>query len=168
MLVQELTAIQAQIRELEAQKEKQLEAEGQDGCRLTREQVGSQLQDQLLALLGTSYEFADTFRRLITEFRVVPVQALDTPFVRPRGRLTISFGRLRDGPGEGPGGEAISTVIDLFEPPEHIRWLNSCTRMKAENPKHSLKRIALRLGIGHMTVKRALGYAQTDDGSRND
>lgn len=156
VLVQELTAIQAQIRELEAQKEMQVEAEGQDGCRLTREQVGSQLQDQLLALLRTSYEFADTFRRLITEFRVVPVQALDTPFVRPRGILTISFGRLRD----GPGGEAITTVIDLFEPPEHIRWLNSCTRMKAETPQHSLKRIALRLGIGHMTVKRALGYAR--------
>jgi hypothetical protein len=156
VLVQELTAIQAQIRELGAQKEQQAEAEGRDRCRLTREQVGSQLKDQLLALLRTSYEFADTFRRLITEFRIVPVQALDTPLVRPRGKLTISFGHMRD----GPGGEAISTVIDLFEPPEHIRWLNSCIALKAENPKYSLKRIALRVGIGHMTVKRALAYAR--------
>ncbi len=160
VLVQELTAIQAQIRELEAQKENQAEAEGQDGCQLTREQVGSQLQDQLLALLRSSYEFADTFRRLITEFRIVPVQALDTPFVRPRARLTINFGRLRDGPPEGCGEQAVASAIDLFEPPEQIRWLNSCIALKAENPKHSLKRIALRLGIGHMTVKRALAYAR--------
>ena len=97
-LLQELTAIQGQIRELEAQKEQQVEAEGQDGCRLTREQVGSQLRDQLHALFRTSYAFADMFRRLITEFRIVPVQALDTPLVRPRAWLTVDFGPLRDGP----------------------------------------------------------------------
>ena len=47
----------------------------------------------------------------------------------------------------------------MGEPKEHIRWLNSCITLKADNPKHSLKTIALGLGIGHMTVKRALGYA---------
>ena len=120
VLVQELTAIQAQIRELEAQKKKQAEAGGQDACRLTREQVNSELQHHLHALLRTSYEFADTLRRLITEFRIVPVQALDTPLVRPRAFLTINLGRLRDGPANGPGEHPVSTVIDVFEPPEHI------------------------------------------------
>jgi DNA invertase Pin-like site-specific DNA recombinase len=160
VLLQELAAIQAEMRQLEAQKRQPTEAESRDSCRLTREQIGSDLKNLLLAQLRTSYEFADTFRRWITEFRIVPVQALDTPFVRPRARLTVNFGRLRDGPAEGSGEQAVSTVIDLFEPPEHIRWLNSCIGLKAENPKHSLKRIALQLGIGHMTVKRALGYAR--------
>ena len=160
VLVQELTAIQVQIGELKAQTEKQADADGQDTCPRTRAQVGSQLEEQLRALLGTSYEFADVFRSLFTEFRIVPVQALDTPLVRPRARLTINLARLRDGPEEGHGEQAISTFIDLFEPPEHIRWLTSCVGLKAENPKHSLKRIALRLGIGHMTVKRALAYAR--------
>jgi site-specific DNA recombinase len=158
VLVRELTSIQVEMRELEAQKGQ--EEAAQDGRQLTREQVGSQLKDHLLALLRTSYEFADTFRRLITEFQIVPVQALDTPLVRPRARLTINLGRLRDGPAEGSGEQTVSTVIDLFEPPEHIRWLNSCLGLKAEDPKLSLKRIAMRLDIGHMTVKRALGYAR--------
>jgi len=43
-LVQELTAIQVQIGELRAQKEKQADADGQDTCRLTRAQVGLQLE----------------------------------------------------------------------------------------------------------------------------
>jgi hypothetical protein len=158
VLLEQLTAIQVDLRKLKAQQEQ--EAEAQDGQRLTRDQVRSQLKDQFLALLRTSYEFAVTFRHLFTEFRIVPIQALDTPLVRPRARLTISFGRLRDGPPEGSDEHAVSSVIDLFEPPEHIRWLRSCMELKTRNPRHSLKRIAGLLGIGHMTVKRALGYAR--------
>jgi hypothetical protein len=51
-------------------------------------------------------------------------------------------------------------VLDLFDPPEHIRWFEACTLLKADDPKRSLKQIAARLGIGHMTVKRALSYAR--------
>ncbi len=159
-LIDELTAVNEEMQELETQKASQADTKRRDECPPTTEQVESQLNDRLLALLGASYEFADIFRGLISEFRIVPVQALDTPLVRPRARLTLRLRHLRDGPGEQVETETVSTAIDLFEPPEHIRWLNSCTSLKVASPKSSLKRIAAQLGIGHMTAKRALDYAR--------
>jgi site-specific DNA recombinase len=159
-LIDELTAVNAEMQALETQKANQADANRRDESPPTNEQVESQLNDRLLALLGASYEFADTFRGLIPQFRILPVQALDTPLVRPRARLTLLLGHLRDGPGEQVETETVSTEIDLFEPPEHIRWLNSCASLKVASPQSSLKRIAAQLGIGHMTAKRALDYAR--------
>jgi hypothetical protein len=160
VLVQELKAIETQIAELEVRKSELVGEEVQVESRLTREQVDLQLNDHLLALLGTSYELGDALRRAITEFAIFPVQALDTPAVRPRARLTLDLERLGETVPRGKQAVVASTVLDLFEPPEHIRWIDFCMTLKDENPKLSLKHIAARLGIGHMTVKRALGYAR--------
>jgi DNA invertase Pin-like site-specific DNA recombinase len=160
VLVQELKAIETQIAELEVRKTELVGEELQVESRLTREQVDSQLNDHLLSLLGTSYELGDVLRRTITEFAIFPVQALDTPAVRPRARLTLDLERLGETVPRGKQAAVASTVLDLFEPPEHIRWIDFCMTLKDENPKLSLKQIAARLGIGHMTVKRALGYAR--------
>jgi hypothetical protein len=72
----------------------------------------------------------------------------------------VDFERLRETVSRGEQAAAASTVLDLFEPPVHIRWLDVCVMLKQENSTLSLKQIAARLGIGHMTVKRALGYAR--------
>jgi hypothetical protein len=160
VLVQELKAIETQIAELEVRKSELVSKEVQVESRLTREQVDSQLNDHLLALLGTSYELGDVLRRAITEFAVFPVQALDTPAVRPRARFALDLERLSETASRGKRAAVASTVLDLFEPPEHIRWLNFCVSLKQEDPTLSLKKIAAHLGIGHMTVKRALGYAR--------
>jgi hypothetical protein len=83
----------------------------------------------------------------------------DTPAVRPRAKLRVDFQHLRDGPPEAEeAAEAAS--LDLFEPPEHIRWLDACSTIKAVSPTFSLQQIAAQLGVGRMTVKRALGYAR--------
>jgi DNA invertase Pin-like site-specific DNA recombinase len=159
VLVQELEAIKTQIAALEVRKGELADEETKVESRLTREQVNSQLNDHLLALLGTSYELGDVIRRAITEFAVFPVQALDTPAVRPRARFTLDFERLSETESRGAQAAAASAVLDLFEVPEHIRWLDFCVTLKQEHSTFSLKQIAARLGIGHMTVKRALSYA---------
>jgi len=158
VLIKELSAVQAELDELQARRAEQTEAESQESSGLTREQVSLQLNDCLIGLLDTSYEFADVFRCLFSEFLIVPVQALDTPAVRPRARLTLNLERLRNGPPEAQSA-AESTTLDLFVPPAHIHWLEACMAHREHSPKRSLKQIAARLGIGHMTVKRALGYA---------
>jgi hypothetical protein len=158
VLIKELSAIQAELDELQARRAEQTDAESQESSGLTRDQVTLQLKDYLIGLLGRSYEFADVFRGLFSKFLIIPVQALDTPAVRPRARLTLNLGRLRNGPPEAQTA-AESTSLDLFEPPAHIRWLGACLAHREHSPRLSLKQIAARLGIGHMTVKRALGYA---------
>jgi hypothetical protein len=160
VLVQELKAIENQIAELEVRKSDIVRKEVQVESRLTREQVDLQLNDHLLALLGTSYELGDVLRRAMTEFSIFPVQALDTPAVRPRARFTLDFERLSEIASSGKRAATASTGLDLFEPPEHIRWLDVCATLRLEAPTLSLKRIAAQLGIGHMTVKRAQGYAR--------
>jgi DNA invertase Pin-like site-specific DNA recombinase len=160
VLVQELEAIETQIAALKVRKGELADEEAKVESRLTREQVNSQLNDHLLALLGTSYELGDVIRRAITEFAVFPVQALDTPAVRPRARFALDFEGLSETAPKGEQASAASAVFDLFEPPEHIRWLDFCVTLKQENPTLSLKKIAAHLGIGHMTVRRALGYAR--------
>jgi site-specific DNA recombinase len=159
VLVQELKAIETQIAELEVRKSELVDKELQVESRLTREQVDLQLKDHLLALLGTSYELGDVLRRAITEFAIFPVQALDTPAVRPRARFMLDFERLSETASREARAAAASTVLDLFEPPEHIRWLDACVALREDDATPSLKQIAARLGIGHMTVKRALDYA---------
>jgi DNA invertase Pin-like site-specific DNA recombinase len=165
-LIDELMAVNEQIQELETQKANQANAKRHDDGLPAIELIEVHLKDRLLALLGASYEFGDTFLGLIPEFRIVPVQALDTPLVRPRAKLTLRLSHLRDVPGEQVETETVSTAIDLFEPPEHIRWLNSCASLKVASPRSSLKRIAAQLGIGHMTAKRALDYARLMEAAR--
>jgi DNA invertase Pin-like site-specific DNA recombinase len=159
VLVKELASVQAEVEGLQARKRKETEAESQSAPPVTREQLAANLKDYVISLLRTSYEFADVFRGLFSEFVIFPVQALDTPAVWPRGRLELNLEPLRAGPTEPPSARA-STTLDLFNPPEHIRWLDACRALKADSPKLSLKRIAAQLGIGHMTVKRALSYAR--------
>ena len=52
--------------------------------------------------------------------------------------------------------------LDLFDKPDPIKFLPQCVAAKWGSPekkkKTSLRRIANELGIGYMTVKRALRY----------
>ncbi len=159
VLVKELASLQGELLELQARRRSDAEAEIQTRPAVTREQLALNPQHYVISLLRTSYEFADFFRSLFSGFVVFPVQALDTPVVRPRGRLELNLDRLRAGPVE-PSSGPVSIMLDLFEPPEHIRWIDACRALKEENPKLSLKRIAAQLPIGHMTVQRALTCAR--------
>jgi hypothetical protein len=108
-------------------------------------------------LAERSCEFADLLRRLLPVFVVVPVQALDTPQVRPRARVTLS---LRAWAAEGEAAPEASAELDLFEPPAHVRHLPACLAAKRARPNASLNDLEVELGVNRMTVKRALDYAR--------
>lgn len=117
----------------------------------------------LLELARTSFEFGDLMRKVFPKFVIHPVQALDSGLVRPRAHLTLDVaGILPLKRLAGDGVETETVVIDLFDPPLHIKHLVAVTALKAEKAqakqKHSLEILARELKIGRMTVKRALTY----------
>lgn len=61
---------------------------------------------------------------------------------------------------ENPVPLDVHGVLDLFEPPQHIRHMAECLAMKRSEPRLTLREIARRMGINYMTVKRSLDYAR--------
>jgi site-specific DNA recombinase len=129
----------------------------------TRAEVDRDLEAALRVMARTSFEFAEMMRRVIPEFVIQPVQALDSGLVRPRAKLTLRLTALKDGGDDSgvgplPTGDVLA-VIDLFKPPVHIRAIPACVAAKQADPRLSLDKIAHRTENGRMTVKRALAYA---------
>lgn len=56
---------------------------------LTREEVETRIDEAVLHLARTSYEFGALMRRTFPDFVMIPVQALDTLQVRPRLKLVL-------------------------------------------------------------------------------
>lgn len=96
-------------------------------------------------------------RRLIPEFVIQPVQALDCPQVRPQAKLTLSNAAWTRS-GEEP--VSVHAVLDLFDPPVHIRHLPECVRAKNQSPDDSVHALSEKLGLNQNTVYRALRYAE--------
>lgn len=119
--------------------------------------VAGHLQDVLERLARESFEFADVLRRVFPSFRICPVQALDTPQVRPKGKVRFDARCLTGGQETQ---EDVQFELELFVPPQHILHLAACVAARRQVPQPSLRAIAERLGIGYMTVKRALAYAR--------
>jgi DNA invertase Pin-like site-specific DNA recombinase len=122
----------------------------------SQDEVAGQLPRVLRELAETSFEFADCLRRMIPYFAIVPVQALHAPSVHPRAKLTLRLPKEK----HADASCDIPAVIDLFDPPAHIKHLPACVSLHQAEPALTLKQIAGRLEIGHMTVKRALDYAR--------
>jgi site-specific DNA recombinase len=163
-LVQKLQSVEQSLQQARAAQtaESVSHAGGQNEI-LSREHVEANLSDTLCSLLHGSCHFADWMRQLVPIFVVHPVQALDSGQVRPRAILTARW-RAAVGVTEAEQGkgaeEDVEVILDLFEPPLHIRHLPQCVAAKQEHPHLSLKGIAQLLGINHMTVKRAFDYAR--------
>lgn len=116
--------------------------------------------DQILdSLAKESFEFADLLRKLFPRFTVCPVQALDTPQVRPVGKFRFDPSALLPDPTTVAGSE-IELELELFVPPQHIRHVGDCVAATQAGPKQSLRTVAATLGLNYMTVKRALAYAR--------
>ena len=118
----------------------------------------------LQALAATSFDFADVLRSVLPEFVIWPAQALDTAQVRPRAKFTLRLSAMAipvvvQGD-ENPVPLDVHGVLDLFEPPQHIRHMAECLAMKRSEPRLTLREIARRMGINYMTVKRSLDYAR--------
>jgi hypothetical protein len=154
-LVEELAVVEADIAEAIEKKKRWDEEAEAAGVICSRDEVAERIDEVVELLARTSYDFADLLRRLIPEFVIQPVQALDCPFIRPRARITLRLDAWAE-PGEAPVEE--STTIDLFEPPVHIKHVEACVAARATSPRAGLRAIAKTLGIGYMTVKRSLAY----------
>jgi hypothetical protein len=77
-----------------------------------KDEIGPQLSVTLEALVRSSFDFADLLRRLLPTFVIQPVQALDTPQIRPRGRLHASMGQFAE---SGPVENFVSVGrMDVF------------------------------------------------------
>ncbi len=125
------------------------------GGLLSYEDVSTRLEEVLLCLANSSFEFTDIMRRMVPEFTIVPVQALDCAQIRPRARLTMRLGPPACGD-QADVGEIVT--LDLFDPPVHVQHLKACVATKKEKPSATYKEIAHKLGTSYMTVKRAFDY----------
>lgn len=166
----QLTALLERLRSVEAALEKARAVQAVDPASLphkpsppSKGEVEQALPETLARLAGSSFEFAATLRKIFPQFLVQSVQALDSGQVRPRGKLIFRPAALAHAAGASDGtmtGEDLHVTLDLFDPPEHIAHLPQCLQAREAHPELSLKRIAILLGINHMTVKRAFDYAK--------
>lgn len=161
----ELTVLLAKLKSVEQEVrvlERQLKADKRHEARpsLKQAEIDSHLEGLLLDVAGASFDFTDLMRRIFTEFVIHPVQDIKTGQIRPRGKLKLSLTPLT-GSDESPDSEAqVPVVLDLFDPPLHVKHLKTCVEATRQHPEWSLKRIAKELGINHMTVKRAFDYSR--------
>jgi hypothetical protein len=160
-LLEKLQGVEDALQQARSAQLAEQQRSAESGGLPTKEQIDEMLPELLLRLVGSSFEFADLMRRIFPQFVIQPVQALDTPLVRPRAKLTFRPGSLvGNRPANGAEIADTQVTIDLFEWPVHIRHMSSCLAAKAESPHLSLKKIATQLGINYMTVKRSLDYAR--------
>lgn len=121
----------------------------------TRDEVDSDLEPALIELAKRSYEFGDLMKHILSEFVIIPVQFVETGYIRPRARITLSIDR----PDQEGGPIGVAKVFDLFDPPQHVVHLRLCTEIKKLRPDASLAEIAELAGVNRMTVKRTLDLA---------
>ena len=127
----------------------------------SKKQIEEDLHSTLIRLASSSFQFADLLRRVFPVFIVEPIQALDTPLVRARAKLTFRPSTLvNNGAGDSAELAEAQVKLNLFDPPIHIRHMSACLAAKMEAPRLSLKKLAAKLGINYMTVKRALDYSR--------
>jgi DNA invertase Pin-like site-specific DNA recombinase len=163
-LVNESHRVDALLKELRKKQAIQASKSVDSASFDSRADVENRFPEALTLVARTSFGFADLLRTLFPKVLVQPVQALDTCQVRPRGKLTFrppgaaSKQAMEQDTAEPT--EDITIVLDFFKTPEHIENVPPCRSYKAEHPHHSLKRVAAAVGIGPMTVKRAMDYAR--------
>lgn len=147
-----LKAAEQELAECEAERDVAGRVQDEVGPELSREDIEDQIDEVVIQLAKSSYDFAAFLRRALPNLVVVPVQALDTPQVRPRVVWTL--------PAAVPGGEPIVITVDAFEPGLHITHALNCQSLKAERPELTLEQIGSRVDIGKQRVHQALQYAQ--------
>jgi site-specific DNA recombinase len=163
-LIEQLAGVEEALKVAQRRQAEGEQAEKSSATWGARAEVEQDLEAALGVMARTSFEFAELIRRVIPEFVIQPVQALDSGLVRPRAKLTLRLSALKDGGdvgGEGPPSTGdVAAVIDLFEPSVHIRAIPACVGARRADPSLSLDKIAGQTTNGRMTVKRALAYAR--------
>jgi hypothetical protein len=163
-LVGQLAKVEKELQGARQRRTTQTPGDPSDLGLDTRADVERHLTHALQEVARNSFAFADLMRRIIPEFLIQPVQALDSGLVRPRARLVLRLAALAERPGTSdptlPQAGDVAMVLDLFEPPKHIAAIPACVAAKRSDPQPTLDDIANRLGLNRMTVKRALDYSR--------
>ncbi len=161
-LVKQLSDIETQLTA--ASKKAKRKKESERATPQSRKELELDPRATLLELAATNFAFANFVRKIIPNFLVRPVQALDTGLVRPQGVITLDFGAMFKDSDPMKSTPSEQVIVDLFDPPKHIQAVKSVMALKqkkeASGQKASLKIIGRELGINHMTVKRAISYAR--------
>jgi hypothetical protein len=158
-LVKDVNDISSQLRRKKLDLE-QIQDAPEDEV-LTDEQILDQLEVVLIRLIDTSFEMAEVLRQLIDHCEIIPVQALDSGLVRARAKIV--FRTMAFGPDESLVEGREEMIVDLFESPVHIAFLQDAVKLRGQTPRPTLKQIGAKLGTSYMTVKRALGYKKLMD-----
>jgi site-specific DNA recombinase len=156
-LVKQSKATDSKIKKARKEEEQETACLRQELTVISREELATRPLEGTLAVARRSAPFAVFLRRLFPRLEIIPVQSLDRGRIGPRARIALRLAELRQGI-DAP--DEIQAEIDLFDPPEHIKHLKACLAEKVADPNLTLKQIATKLNIGHMTVKRALDYAE--------
>jgi len=156
-LVAESAAVDAELKEARLEAARLLQQARETNEYVSSSDIGDHLEDVLLRMAETSFDFADLMRRLIPEFVIQPVQALDCGQVRPRGKLVLRTDAWSSGR-ESECGQEFSIDIDLFEYPLHVRRLPEYVQLLAANPKMSVQAIASAFGVNKSTVELMAKY----------
>jgi hypothetical protein len=157
------TIIAQQINRLEAERQAELrllhaaELARQDTTSLPVDAatISNDLHGLLVRMATSSFEVADLLRQVITELKVIPIQAVDSGQVHPRVEVVFDLAAW-----SGMASDPQRFVHDCF--PEAIHFVHrkavvaTRDRLRAEGKKASLAKIGDALGIGRMTVRRAL------------
>ena len=134
-------------REIEVEQTKLRESQ----TLLSRDEVEQQAERAILELARSSRTFGQLLSRTFPDLQMVPVQALDSPQVRPR-----VVWRLPEIDETGP----IELVVDAFEASFPIQHAQQCQACREQHPRWTLEKIIDHLKLGCGTVKRALAYAR--------
>jgi DNA invertase Pin-like site-specific DNA recombinase len=163
-LVQQLTEVDRNLKDARRRRSDPTHDQRLGTSQGTRAEVDRHLKAALAQVARSSYTFADLMRRILPEFSIVPVQAVDGGQVRPRARYILRLSgsdseAIAAGQLVSPLGD-VSGTLDLFEPPAYIRAMPACVAAKQVDPAASLNEIAAKTGYNRMTVKRALAFAR--------
>lgn len=157
VLVKRLLEIQSAIEAATARRCALNGEMNSEGKSLDRIKFRADPLPTLLDQARTSFDFGGLLKQVIPEAEVIPVQDLLHGQVRPRIRVRVEI------PSSTRLAAQLDTsaqflVLDAFDPPEHIRHLARIRELVREQPRASFRQIAVALGIGNMTVKRAVHY----------
>jgi hypothetical protein len=149
-LVADRAAVRKQLKEARTQRAS-LDSTDEVFRDYSDDDILEHLEEVLMHLLATSFEMAEVVRGFVPRCVIAPVQALDTGQVHARAKLMVR-GHLEDYE------RLDELVVDLFEPPLHVRIMAEAVKLREQTPRPTLEQIGAALNVSYMTVKRAFAY----------
>lgn len=131
---------------------------------LNPEHVLGNLETVLIELMATSYDFNELLRPIVVEFKIEPLQAVDSGKPVARGHVVLDFHRFGKRPREIVKDvieSPVQAVLDFWDPSPHVACLADVKRLRVEHPAWSAEKIGNAIGgVKRWTVRRTLKLAE--------